>query len=212
WLHPQSSFSNFINLLLDWSKFVFVNHPNSLWHHPKFAYFIGHGLGLGLVKAMVSVLVTMSESSSLVIKVFQSPKFIQLLAESIIKKDCPSFSFVQVELLGNGSYFALYMAQSCAILLEIQSNITKISMKQSVKKCLEVFYRFDIQPLLVILCVDKISSSCIIILKDAIDSIEDEPNKLDPLVVFAIYFSNDEIQKQKLRDIGNPYTRDINDC
>ena len=97
--------------------------------------------------------------SSLVIKVFQSPKFIQLLAESIIKKDCPSFSFVQVELLGNGSYFALYMAQSCAILLEIQSNITKISMKQSVKKCLEVFYRFDIQPLLVILCVDKISSS-----------------------------------------------------
>ncbi|KAI9475870.1 MAG: hypothetical protein EXX96DRAFT_574972 [Benjaminiella poitrasii] len=182
-----------------------------------------------------SVFITMSG----IIKVFQSPTFIKLLAESIIKKDCPSFSFVQVEFLGNGSYFVLYMAQSCAILLEIQSNITKISMKQSVKKCLEVFYRFDIQPLLVILCVDKISSTvrsllspslenshwqifnstvwaekCLIILKDALNSSssEDELNKLDPLVAFTIYFSDDELQKQKLRDTGNPFMRDIHDC
>lgn len=107
-------------------------------------------------------------------------------------------------------------------------------MKQSVKKCLEVFYRFDIQPLLVILCVDKISSTvrsllspslenshwqifnstvwaekCLIILKDAINSSEDESNKLDPLVAFTIYFSDDELQKQKLRDSGNPFMRDI---
>ncbi|KAI7901158.1 uncharacterized protein BX663DRAFT_487747 [Cokeromyces recurvatus] len=146
-------------------------------------------------------------------KVLQNPKLIELLAGSIIKKDCPSFSFVQVEFSGNDSYFVLYMAQSCAILLEIQSNLTKNSMKQSVEKCLEVFYRFDIQPLLVILCTDKISSSvrllllptlenshrqmfnstvwaekCLIILKDAINLSEDESNKLDPLAVFAIYF------------------------
>lgn len=129
------------------------------------------------------------------------------------------------------------MAQPRAILLEIQSNITKMSMKQSVKKCLEIFYRFDIQPLLVILCIDKISSSvrpmlsptlenshwqifdstvwaekCLIILKDAISFSEDESNELDPLVVFAIYFSDDKMQKQKLRDIGNPIIRDISDC
>ncbi|KAI9363286.1 hypothetical protein BD770DRAFT_407629 [Pilaira anomala] len=163
-----------------------------------------------------------------------SPAFIKLLAESIIKKDCPNFSFVQLEFLGNGSYFVLYMAQSRSILLEIQSKITKISMKKSVEKCLEIFYRFDIQPSLVILCTDKISSSVrsllsptlenshrqmfestvwaekyLIILKNAINLSEDESNKLDPLVVFAIYFSDDEMQKQKLRYIGNPIMRDI---
>jgi hypothetical protein len=160
-----------------------------------------------------------------------------LLTESIIKKGCPNFSFVQVEFLVNDSYFFLYIAQSCAILLEIQSNITKISMKQSVKKCLEVFYRFEIQPLLVILCTDKISSSvrsllsptlenshrqifdstvwaekCLIILKDTINLSEDELNKLDPLAVFAIYFSDDNMQKQKPRDIGNPIMRDTSYC
>ncbi|KAI8079370.1 hypothetical protein BDF21DRAFT_399448 [Thamnidium elegans] len=194
-------------------------------------YLYGYGYGYGYSQ------LDYFADSSLVVKVLQSSTFIKLLTESIIKKDCPNFSFVQVEFLGNGSYFVLYMAQSCAILLEIQSNITKISMKQSAKKCLEIFYRFDIQHLLVILCTDKISSSvrsllsatlenshwqildstvwaekCLIVLKDAINSSEDESNKLDPLVVFAIYFSDDKMQKQKLRDAGNPIMRDISDC
>ncbi|KAI7885469.1 uncharacterized protein EV154DRAFT_485283 [Mucor mucedo] len=45
-LHPQSSFSNFINSLLSQPKVrfligqssFFVNHPNSLWWHPKFVF------------------------------------------------------------------------------------------------------------------------------------------------------------------------------
>lgn len=53
---------------------------------------------------------------------------------------------------------------------------------------------------------------CLIILKDAINFSEDESNKLNPLVVFVIYFSDDEMQKQKLRDIGNPIMRNISDC
>lgn len=102
---------------------------------------------------------------------------------------------------------------------------------------MEIFYRFDIQPLLVILCTDKISSSvrsllsptlenphrqifdstvwaemCLIILKDAVNFSEDESNKLDPLVVFVIYFSDDEMQKQELQDIGNPIMGNISDC
>lgn len=53
---------------------------------------------------------------------------------------------------------------------------------------------------------------CLIILKDAVNFSEDESNKLDPLVVFVIYFSDDEMQKQELQDIGNPIMGNISDC
>jgi hypothetical protein len=49
------------------------------------------------------------------------------------------------------------------------------------------------------------AEKCLVISKDGINFSEDEANQhLDPLVVLASYFSDDEEQKLKLRNIGDP--------
>ncbi|KAI8647803.1 hypothetical protein BD408DRAFT_407834 [Parasitella parasitica] len=49
------------------------------------------------------------------------------------------------------------------------------------------------------------AKKCLVISKDGINFSKDEANKhLDSLVVFALYFSEDEEQKLKLRNIGDP--------
>ncbi|CEP14833.1 hypothetical protein, partial, partial [Parasitella parasitica] len=124
-----------------------------------------------------------------------------------------STSFVREEFLADGSSFILYQAQSSATLLEIHSNVTKISLKRSIEKCLEIQNHIDVQPFLVLLCTDKIRLSvksmlspdlqnphwqtlnstfwaekCLVISKDVISFSEDEASQhLDPLVVLAFY-------------------------
>lgn len=146
-----------------------------------------------------------------------------------MKEDGLTFSFVRVEFLADGSYFILYQAQSSAMLLEIQPNVTKISLKRSIEKCLEIQNHIDVQPFLVLLCTDKIPMSvksilspdlqnphwqtlnstvwaekCLVISKYVISFSEDEASQhLDPLVVLALYFSDDEEQKLKLLNIGD---------
>ncbi|RCH84717.1 hypothetical protein CU098_009395, partial [Rhizopus stolonifer] len=125
--------------------------------------------------------------------------FIDLVVKSIMNKDRSTFSFVREEILADGSYFILYQAQSDAILLEIQPNITKVSLKRSIEKCLEVqnhIWMLNFFSLFFVLarfhCQEGISFS------------EDESNQnLDPLIILALYFSDNEEQKMKLRNIGD---------
>lgn len=74
----------------------------------------------------------------------QSTNFSRLLAETVLKEDYTTFSFVRGEFLADDSYFILYKSQSHAVPLEIQPKFTKESMKRSIEKCLEVFDRFNI--------------------------------------------------------------------
>lgn len=88
----------------------------------------------------------------------QSTNFFRLLAETVLKEDYTTFSFVCGGFLADGPYIILYKSQSHAVLLEIQPKFTKESIKRSIEKYLEVFDRFNIEPLLVIL-TDRASSS-----------------------------------------------------
>jgi hypothetical protein len=168
----------------------------------------------------------------LVVNVVQNSGFINLVTKSVLNEDGRHFVYSSTELWANGSCFIVYLARpeftSHAIVLEIQTEVTKISMKRSIEKCLQLYNQFKVQPCLVILCIGTISLSesflsptsqntcwktmdctawaekCLIISKDAIDLSDNEINQhLDPLVVLSVYFSNDEIQKQKLQDIGD---------
>jgi hypothetical protein len=142
--------------------------------------------------------------------------------------------YTATEIVADGSYFILYLPQpqftSYAIILEIQANVTDISMRRSIEKCLHVYDRFGIEPYLVLLCTDTVSLSvksllsptlqnpywltlgftiwakeCLIISKDAIDFNNSKTDQhLDPLVVLATYFSDDEEQKHKLKNIDDP--------
>lgn len=167
-------------------------------------------------------------------KLLQSTVFFSLLAESILKKDYANFSFIRRKFLVD-AYFTLYMSQSHAVLLEIQLNVTKASIKCSVEKYLEVIDRHDIQPFLVIL-TDKASSSVrtmllpisgkphwqilnstvwaknyLIFSKDSISFSEDEASKFDPLMTFIFYFFGWWNRDKKLWNIGNPMIEHIYD-
>ncbi|RCH91761.1 hypothetical protein CU097_001823, partial [Rhizopus azygosporus] len=86
-----------------------------------------------------------------------------LLAKSVLKEDGLTFSFAREEFLVDGSYFIHYHAQSRVILLEIQPNVTSISLKRSIKKCLEVQNDIDVQLFLILLCTDKIPLSVMLL-------------------------------------------------
>lgn len=66
----------------------------------------------------------------------QSTNFFRLLAETVLKENYATFSFVRGEFLADGSYLILYKSQSHAALLEIQPKVTKESMKRSIEKIL----------------------------------------------------------------------------
>lgn len=150
----------------------------------------------------------------------------------MLNEDGHHFVYSSTELWANGSCFTVYLPRpefmSLAIVLEIQTKVTKVSLKQSIEKCLQLYNQFKVQPCLVILCTGTISlpesflspslqntcwktmecsawaEKCLIVSNDAVDLSDNEINeRLDPLMVLSVYFSNDEIQKQKLQVIGD---------
>jgi hypothetical protein len=95
----------------------------------------------------------------LVSRIVQHSNSIDLVTKSIMIENESVFRLVREEILADSTNFILYQAPSNAILLEIQPNITKVSLKQSIEKCLEVQSNVDTQLFLVILCTGKISLS-----------------------------------------------------
>lgn len=136
------------------------------------------------------------------------------------------------DILGKESYNILYLPQSTtqlesfAIILGIEMNVNRESMKRSIEFCLQVNQKFNIDPILVLLCTDKISLSvknilsinlenpqwqqlrnifwaekCLFIFKNSIEnnSVEKE-QYFDPLVALTWYLaSNSKEMNWELR-------------
>ncbi|CAO3642218.1 unnamed protein product [Mucor hiemalis] len=157
-----------------------------------------------------------------------STGFLRILVETLSIEDFASFSFIRGEFLADGTYFILYKSQSKAILLEIQSTVTKLSFKRSIEKCLEVSDQYDIEPTFVVLADETFPSvtemlslhseksgwktlnstvwakECVVFSKDAINFSENEAGKYDPLIAFTFYFFGGVAERQTLRPLGNP--------
>lgn len=93
------------------------------------------------------------------------PRVIDLVTQSVLGENSNGYTHTRTEILGKESYNILYLPQSStqlesfAIILGIDMNVTRESMKRSIEFCLQVNQRFNIDPILVLLCTDKISLS-----------------------------------------------------
>lgn len=164
----------------------------------------------------------------LVLNVIHHSAFINLITKPILNEDDYDLKLVSTELMADNLQFTLYLSETHAILLGIQLNFTKSSLKQVIEKCLRVFDQYKIEPNVAILCTDisppvmqLLSSTSqnshwqmmdctmwaekfVIISSIATDLHDTEAiTHLDPFVVPAIYFSDDENQIQKLLNAGN---------
>ncbi|KAI9475673.1 MAG: hypothetical protein EXX96DRAFT_574173 [Benjaminiella poitrasii] len=164
-----------------------------------------------------------------VLNIIQNLDFINLITQSVLNEDDRNLVLTSAELLANNFHLILYLSESHAILLGIQPNVTRMSLKQAIGKSLRVFEQYKIQPSVFILCTNTISPSLqpllsstsqnshwqitkcsmwaekfVIISNDATFLHDAEACKhLDPLVVLVIYFSGDENQIEKLLNVGN---------
>ncbi|KAI9365597.1 hypothetical protein BD770DRAFT_405979 [Pilaira anomala] len=142
-----------------------------------------------------------------VLNIIQNSDFINLITQSVLNEDDRNLVLTSTELLANDFHLSLYLSVSHAILLGIQPNVTRMSLKQAIGKSLRVFEQYKIQPSNSHWQITKCTmwaEKFVIISNDATFFHDAEACKhLDPLVVLAIYFSGDENQIEKLLNVGN---------
>lgn len=171
------------------------------------------------------------------------PRVIDLVTKSVLGENGNRYEHAMTEIRGRESCHILYLPQSStqvesfAIVLGIEMNVTGESMKRSIDFCLQVNQRFNIEPIFVLLCTDKISLSvknllstnlenphwqqlrnsfwaerCLFIFKNSIEnnSIKDE-QYFDPLVALTWYLASDSREQNwKLKNKTDPTIQLLN--
>lgn len=171
------------------------------------------------------------------------PRVIDLVTKSVLGENSDRYTHAKTEILNRESYHILYLPQSSAqvesfaIILGIERDVTEESMKRSIDFCLQVNQIYNIEPILALLCTDKISLSvknllstnlenpqwqqlrdifwaekCFFIFKNPTENnfVEDE-QYFDPLVALTWYLaSNSKEQNWKLRNKTDPTIQLLN--
>lgn len=113
-------------------------------------------------------------------------RVIDIVTQLVLGEKSNRYTHTMTEILGKESCNILYLPQSStqiepfAIILGIEMNVTRETMKRSIEFCLQVNQRFNIDPVLVLLCADTISMP----VKNLLSTNLEHPQRQQPHNIF----------------------------